>query len=351
MNDIGFALRNELRAERDALIAAFLQDGHVEQLLQRLTRAVDRVLRRVADATGVSAHAALIAVGGYGRGELFPHSDVDILILTRGPLTPEQSEAIARLVGLLWDMGLQLGHSVRTLEECREEARNDVTVLTAMLESRLVAGPRSLFRGFEHGIIDVLDREAFFQAKVLEQQQRHTKYHESPYSLEPNVKESPGGLRDLQVLLWVSRAAGLGASWRDLARRGIMTPEECRILRTSERVIKDLRARLHIVTDRREDRLVFDVQTAVARVGRLPRQGIAPRQRSDDATLLPGGEGGHAAQHHRAAEHRPAPHAAQRRRGHAHRPDLRRRATNCSTSTPTTRSSPIQMRCCAPSCA
>jgi len=264
MNDIGFALRNELRAERDALIAAFLRDGHVEQLLHRLTRAVDRVLRRVADASGVSAHAALIAVGGYGRGELFPHSDVDILILTRGSLTPQQGQAIEQLVGVLWDMGLQLGHSVRTLEQCQQEARSDVTVLTAMLESRLVAGPRALFRGFEQAIIAVLDREAFFQAKVLEQQQRHTKYHESPYSLEPNCKESPGGLRDLHVLLWVSRAAGLGASWRELTRRGIMTPEECRVLRTSERVIKDLRARLHIATDRREDRLVFDVQTAVA---------------------------------------------------------------------------------------
>jgi [protein-PII] uridylyltransferase len=113
-------------------------------------------------------------------------------------------------------------------------------------------------------VVDVVDREAYHRAKVLEQQQRHTKYNETPYSLEPNVKESPGGLRDLHVVLWIARAAGYGTHWSELARRGLLTPAEANIIRLSERRVKEIRARLHLVTGRREDRLVFDVQNAVA---------------------------------------------------------------------------------------
>jgi [protein-PII] uridylyltransferase len=157
-----------------------------------------------------------------------------------------------------------VGHSVRTVDECCDEARRDVTVLTSMLESRLVIGPRRLYRAFDAAIVEVLDSLAFFQAKVLEQQQRHTKFQDTPYSLEPNCKESPGGLRDLQVLLWVARAAGFGGSWKSLQKRNLLTNDECRMLIAKERVIEQIRAQLHIVAGRREDRLLFDVQSAVA---------------------------------------------------------------------------------------
>jgi len=264
MNDLGFALRHELRAERDALIGAFCSGGSVRTLLRGLSDSTDRLLRRVVRSRGLADTTAVIAVGGYGRGALFPYSDVDILILHDADLDSAQSAQIEALIGQLWDLGLHVGHSVRTVSECRDEARRDVTVLTSMLESRLVIGPRRLYRDFDAAIVEVLDSPAFFQAKLLEQQQRHTKFQDTPYSLEPNCKESPGGLRDLQVLLWVARAVGFGASWKGLEKRNLLTRDECRMLIAKERVIEQIRAHLHIVAGRREDRLLFDVQSAVA---------------------------------------------------------------------------------------
>lgn len=264
MNDAGFVLRAELAAERERLIAAFRQGAPVQRLLSGWRRAVDSVLQRVARDAGLAKDAAIVAVGGYGRGELFPHSDVDILIVPRADCTERQRAAIEDLVGILWDMGLHLGHSVRTIDECRNEAAQDVTILTSLLESRLVAGPRSSYEALARAIVDAVDAQAFFRAKVLEQQQRHTKFQDTPYSLEPNCKESPGGLRDLHVLLWVARAAGLGASWVELERRRLLTPAELSMLVQNERTLKRIRAWLHIVSGRREDRLVFDIQHAVA---------------------------------------------------------------------------------------
>jgi [protein-PII] uridylyltransferase len=264
MNDVGFSLREELRAQREVLIARFQQAGHVGVLLRGLARLVDHMVARAARDSGVAQYATLIAVGGYGRGELFPQSDVDVLILTADAPSDVQLGGIEALIGQLWDMGLHLGHSVRTVDECRTEAANDITVLTSMLEARYIIGPRGRYGEFGRAIAGSVDAQAFFRAKLLEQQQRHTKFHDTPYSLEPNCKESPGGLRDLQVLLWVARAAGLGSSWGELLRRGLITREEHAMLLRSERVLKQIRARLHIVAGRREDRLVFDVQNAVA---------------------------------------------------------------------------------------
>jgi [protein-PII] uridylyltransferase len=279
MNDVAFKLRDRLRQDRTAIIERFKAGGPVASLLHGLARVVDRLLRDVAEATGITRRATLIAVGGYGRGELFPHSDVDVLLLLQQPPTAEDRATIENLIGLLWDLGLALGHSVRTIDECHVEAAHDVTVLTSMLESRLIAGSRSRYEAFARAVVGALDREAYFRAKVLEQQQRHTKYNEAPYTLEPNVKESPGGLRDLHVVLWVARAGGYGATWSELARRGFITPSEARIIRASERTLKEIRARLHLVTDRREDRLVFDVQNQVAQMSGL--QATATRRASE----------------------------------------------------------------------
>ncbi len=264
MNDVGFALRDELRAERGSLIARFERGNAVGPLLKGLARAVDRVLLRLIHSSSIGKHVAVIAVGGYGRGELFPHSDVDILLLPCGELDADGRARIEQLIGTLWDTGLHIGHSVRTLAECQEEARRDVTVLTSMLESRPIAGPGAIFDQFSKAIVAVLDPQAYFRAKLLEQQQRHTKFQETPYSLEPNCKESPGGLRDLQVMAWVARAAGFGGSWQQIAARGLLTAEEFRLLKRNERTLKEIRAHLHLVAHRREDRLVFDVQDAVA---------------------------------------------------------------------------------------
>jgi len=264
MNDVGVALRSELRAERERLVAAFAGGGSVEALLHGLARSVDRALSKLARRHGLTRRAAIIAVGGYGRGELFPHSDVDVLIVVPQDVRRAELEAIENLVGHLWDLGLQIGHSVRTLAECHEQATRDVTVLTSMLEARQVGGPKALFERFVSTVAQAIDPQHFFRDKLLEQQQRHLKFQEAAYSLEPNCKESPGGLRDLHILLWVARAAGLGKSWAELAAGGMLTAEEGRWLRRCERTLKQLRARLHIVAGRREDRLLFDVQGAIA---------------------------------------------------------------------------------------
>jgi [protein-PII] uridylyltransferase len=264
MNDPGFALRGELSAQRAQVIEDFRNSGSVKHLLSRLARVADRFVRRAAAQTEVMRFATVAAVGGYGRLELFPHSDVDLLIIpVQGP-SAVQAGRIESFVHMLWDMGLPIGHAVRTVEQCGQEAARDPTVMTSLLESRIVCGPRAPFAGLQSELRRVLDPRAFLSAKLLEQKQRHAKFEDTPFSLEPNCKESPGGLRDLQMLLWISQAAGLGRSWSDLERGGLLTREETATLRRTERTLKAIRARVHLVARRREDRLLFDVQRAVA---------------------------------------------------------------------------------------
>ena len=207
---------------------------------------------------------ALVAVGGYGRGELFPYSDVDVLILLSERPNSELRAKLENLVQIFWDIGLDIGHSIRTVDECMVESAADVTVKTSLLEARLLTGSRRLFCEMQERFNENMNPQHFFQAKLLELQQRHVKYEDTPYSLEPNCKESPGGLRDLQVILWVAKAAKLGNSWKELADRGLITTAESHQLKRNERAFKDIRIRLHIHAGRREDRLIFDVQTSIA---------------------------------------------------------------------------------------
>jgi len=241
------------------------------RLLKALARHVDATLIALWDRAGMPAGAALLAVGGYGRGELFPHSDVDVLVLLP-PASVRQPDheagqtqaAIEGFITACWDVGLEIGSSVRTVDECIAEAERDVTVQTALLESRYLCGSRRVFTTFRHANTRAMDPKAFLRAKTLEMRQRHQKYEDTPYALEPNCKESPGGLRDLQVVIWVARAAGLGKSWNELAAKGLITPFEVKQLQRNEGLLKLIRARLHMIAGRREDRLVFDLQTAVA---------------------------------------------------------------------------------------
>ncbi len=264
MAPVALTLKEQIKTGQLAAIAAFEADGKPEKLLTALRRNVDVALTRAWQEFELPAHTALVAVGGYGRGELFPHSDVDVLILLENPADGALQGKLEQLIQLFWDIGLHLGHSIRTVDECLIEAAADITVQTSLLEARLVSGSRGLFHFLRDRTMAALNPQAFFRAKTLELRQRHIKYEDTPYSLEPNCKESPGGLRDLQVILWVAKAAGLGDSWRKLAQRGLITATEARQLTQKERAFKDIRIRLHIVTGRREDRLVFDVQTAIA---------------------------------------------------------------------------------------
>ena len=260
------------RARRDTLLAALQVPGsstrNIRSHLQRLANGADETLKLLWTRTGFPADVALLAVGGFGRGELFPYSDVDVLLLLPDGTACEKEPALTRkietFIGSCWDTGLEIGSSVRTVSECVALAASDVTVQTSLLESRLVTGQARLYAGFQKRFAETVDARAFFVAKTLEMRQRHNKFENTPYSLEPNCKESPGGLRDLQVILWVANAAGFGKSWDELAHKGLATPFEARQLKNNEALLSLIRARLHMVAKRREDRLVFDLQTAVA---------------------------------------------------------------------------------------
>ena len=257
--------RQSLAQGRAALKAAFGDKPDATKALQRQCTLVDEALRAIWTESGQSDDVALIAVGGYGRGLLHPYSDVDVLILLPDEVEDSARASVEALVGMLWDIGLEIGHSVRTIDECMDEARRDVTVQTTLLEARLIAGNLKQYTRFASAIIEALDVTYFVEAKLLEQQQRHTRFNDTAYNLEPNVKESPGGLRDLQTILWISRAAGLGHSWQDLTRQKILTREEARQLKRHETTLAVLRIRLHYLTNRREDRLLFDFQSELAR--------------------------------------------------------------------------------------
>ncbi len=247
---------------RGELRAAFFAQHDTPRLLREHARLVDRVIRGVYAECAMPADVAAVAVGGYGRGQLFPHSDVDVLVLL--PAGDAPAAAIERFFAALWDIGIELSHAVRTVDECDAEMAADVTVRTSLLEHRFLCGARRLYGEFRQRFDARMDVPTFYAAKALEQQQRHLKYQDAIYNLEPNVKESPGGLRDLSSVLWIARAAGLGHTWRELARHGLMTAGEARAVSRQERLIGGLRVRLHYLLGRREDRLVFDAQGALA---------------------------------------------------------------------------------------
>ncbi|CAG0969177.1 Bifunctional uridylyltransferase/uridylyl-removing enzyme [Methylophilaceae bacterium] len=262
----GFARtwRQRLQSQQAMLKEKFTGDANTPRLLKQHSKLVDTLLQDLWQVSGISPRVCLIAVGGYGRGELFPYSDVDLLILLPKDASAALNQSIESLIGLFWDIGLAVGHSVRDLNECKEEAEKDATVQTNLLEARLLIGDKQLYRQFEALVATLIKPVEFFKAKMLEQAQRHARFNDTAYNLEPNVKESPGGLRDLQNVLWITRSLGLGKDWGALARHGLITVTEARQVRRHERHLQMLRVRLHYLAKRREDRLLFDFQNDLA---------------------------------------------------------------------------------------
>ena len=266
------ALRETFRRDKAALFESLATSGpstrHLHRSLRQLTHLVDGLLIQLWQQAGFAPGLCLAAVGGFGRGELFPHSDVDVLVLLPDGLsaeaTPGLKAQLEAFIGSCWDSGLEIGSSVRTVSECLAESNKDITVQTSLLESRCITGDAALFADFRQRYDTAMDPMAFMQAKVLELRQRHTKFEDTPYALEPNCKESPGGLRDLQIILWVAHAAGLGENWDALVHSGMATAHEAREIKRNEALLSLIRVRLHLIARRREDRLVFDLQTAVA---------------------------------------------------------------------------------------
>ena len=282
------SFRSKKAAVLDKIAATGASTRSVKLQLRELCNVADEVLQSLWTCAQFPNNCALLAVGGYGRGELFPHSDIDVLILLNDQSADDEhfKTSASSFITACWDAGLEIGSSVRTVSECVSEAAKDVTVQTSLLESRLLTGSATLHKNFTKTYRAALDPQAFFTAKTLEMRQRHHKFEGTPYALEPNCKESPGGLRDLQLILWLSKAAGYGKSWDELGRKGLATVREVRELKRNEALLSLVRARLHMAAKRREDRLVFDMQHLVAESFGYLAQGESRAQRKASEELM-----------------------------------------------------------------
>jgi [protein-PII] uridylyltransferase len=263
-------LKHQLKAQAAALDQRFWTGENLATLLHIRTAQVDAALIQVWEATlGTTTDLlTLLAVGGYGRRELLPKSDIDILILCGSEEKATLYQApIAAFITALWDIGLHVGHSVRTLNECRREAARDITVYTSALEARQLHGNSTLAGQLENLLSSnaLWPPAIFFAAKWEEQRARHRKYDDTAYNLEPNIKEGPGGLRDAQIILWIARRQfGSRTELADLVPLGLLTASELQGLRQTQDSLFQLRYALHALTGRREDRLLFDYQCTLA---------------------------------------------------------------------------------------
>jgi [protein-PII] uridylyltransferase len=261
------AYKEALAQGNGYLRQCFAMDKPVERLVEGRAWLIDQVLKSAWETQGLAREPlALVAVGGYGRGELHPGSDIDIAILSESEVDRGLCQRLESFLALLWDIGLEPGHSVRTIAQCQTEAAADITIVTTLMESRLLAGEAALFEAMHKAIgpNSIWSAREFFEAKLKEQIARHRKFHHTAHNLEPNIKEGPGGLRDIQVIGWVAQRHFGAGTLRDLVRHGFLTEEEYRLLDAARALLWRIRFALHTLTGRREDRLLFDYQRTVA---------------------------------------------------------------------------------------
>ena len=248
------------------LHAQFRDGARARDLIRQRAVFIDSVLAILWDQQDWGpSELALVAVGGYGRGELHPHSDVDILIL-QGENSEDCQEQLESFLTLLWDIGLNVGHSVRGVSECAELAAADITILTNLMEARVIRGAKVLMQQVREltGPDRMWSSPDFFRAKLEEQTNRHSKFADTEYNLEPNVKGSPGGLRDLQIIGWIAERHFGVESLEHINVKEFLNPEEMEILTRGRDFMWQVRYALHMITDREEDRLLFDHQRELA---------------------------------------------------------------------------------------
>ena len=269
-------LKRRIHTTDNALLEEFWQDGDVGSLIQRRSTFIDAFLSELWQQWFHNdENYALLAVGGYGRGELHPKSDVDLLVLVKNSVFKnDDAEAFVRL---LWDLGLDIGISVRTPRECYENARGDLTVVTSLLERRLICGSPKLAQTLDRHLQKrgLWPPKKFANAKVQEQVERHERYADVEYGLEPNIKSSPGGLRDIQNIDWITRRVFNTNEPSKLNELGILTERETETLRLGKEFLWKIRFALHIVSNRKEDQLLFDYQREIAnRFGYKDQEGL-----------------------------------------------------------------------------
>ncbi|WP_312669266.1 [protein-PII] uridylyltransferase, partial [Stutzerimonas nitrititolerans] len=262
------AFKKVIGKARKILDARFLAGRDIRRLVEDRAWFVDQILRAAWQRFdwNEDADIALVAVGGYGRGELHPYSDIDLLILLDDSDREIFREAIEGFLTLLWDIGLEVGQSVRSVAECAEEARADLTVVTNLMESRTIAGPEHLRQNMLKVTSpnEMWPSKEFFLAKRNEQRARHSKYNNTEYNLEPNVKGSPGGLRDIQTILWIARRQFGTLNLNAIVDQGFLTEGENSLLVSAQAFLWRVRYGLHMLAGRAEDRLLFDHQRSLA---------------------------------------------------------------------------------------
>jgi [protein-PII] uridylyltransferase len=248
----------------------FVADEPIEDLVRDRALLVDMALRAawVNHAAKYAGDLSLVAVGGYGRGELHPSSDIDIMVLLPKSDSSDWQPDIERFLTFLWDIGLEVGHSVRSIDDCQRESLADISVATTLFEARLLSGPEPLFAGMRRALAPdrLWSSQDFFEAKCKEQTERHHRYFDTAYNLEPNVKSSPGGLRDIQTIGWVAKRHFGTDTLDELVAHGFLTREELRKLKAGQSFLWKVRFGLHVLTGRREDRLLFDYQIKLAKL-------------------------------------------------------------------------------------
>ena len=262
--------KNYLQAGLDALTKQFQKGTSIIQLLRARSALMDHILVTSWSQFSVNTGSTLIAVGGYGREELQPYSDIDILVLLNeengGEEAPERNIELESWLAFLWDIGLEVGHSVRTIDQCESLALEDISVATNLIESRFLCGDLGLLKDLNSRIKqpDFWPSRKFFRAKLDEQTARHIKFKETSFNLEPNIKSNPGGLRDLQVIQWITLKHFKSSSLHDLIKYGIFTRREYRSLLNGQQFLHRVRFALHVLSGKREDRLLFEHQKKVA---------------------------------------------------------------------------------------
>ena len=238
------------------LVDQFEMGKPIDELIHKRAWFVDQIIIQVWELKISDPSLALAAVGGYGRGELHPYSDVDIMIMKDSRMRPALKIQIEGFITFLWDIGLDVGHSVRSVKDCAREAKSDITVATNLMESRFLAGNRELFESMQKvtGPKKIWPARKFFEAKCKEQQARHQRFDGTEHKLEPNIKEGPGGLRDLQMIAWVAKRHFGSGDLEEFVEHGFLTKDEYRVLHTGCLFLWRVRFALHIIAGRHEDR-------------------------------------------------------------------------------------------------